>query len=190
MTIGEKIYKHRKANGWSQDYVAEQLEVSRQAVSRWELDESVPELQKIYKLSTLFSVSCDYLLNEQAKESEAVLQESNTEKKKPKHMKKWAFVLSIIFGILILGTLAVLSTVVPSYMESKQEVSREDIGFAYDISTPDWVPEKDIATTRIEVHAFLPFLSTYHLFWLAGIAVFLIIYGVVSLAVMKIKIKA
>lgn len=190
MTIGEKIYKLRKAKGWSQDYVAEQLGVSRQAVSRWELDESAPELQKVYKLSALFSVSCDYLLNAQTEEPMAISPETSTAKKHPKHMKKWAFVLSIVFGVVILGTLAVLSAVVPSYMESKQEVSREDIGFAYDIPTPDWVPEKDVMTTRIEVHAFLPFLSTYHLFWLAGIAVCLIIYGIVSLISMKIKIKA
>lgn len=191
MTIGEKIYKLRKEKGWSQDYVAEQLEVSRQAVSRWELDDSAPELQKVYKLSTLFSVSCDYLLNEQQEApASPVPQEISTAKKHPKYTKIWVSVLSVVLGVMILGTLAVLSTVVPSYMESTQEVSREDIGFAYDISTPDWVPEKDVVTTRIEVHDFLPFLSTYHLFWLAGIAVCLIIYGTASLVVLKIKMKA
>lgn len=189
MTIGEKIYKLRKAKGWSQDYLAEQLEVSRQAVSRWELDDSAPELQKVYKLSALFSVSCDYLLNAQMEEPEAVLQETSTAKKNPKPIKKWGFVLSIVLGVVILGTLAVLSAIVPSYTESRQEISREDIAFAYDIPTPDWVPEQDVVTTRIEVHDFLPFLSTYHLFWLAGIAVCLIIYGSVSLAAIKIKVK-
>lgn len=189
MTIGEKIYKLRKAKGWSQDYLAEQLGVSRQAVSRWELDDSAPELQKVYKLSALFSVSCDYLLNAQMEELEAVLQETSTAKKNPKPIKKWGFVLSIVLGVVILGTLAVLSAIVPSYTESRQEISREDIAFAYDIPTPDWVPEQDVVTTRIEVHDFLPFLSTYHLFWLAGIAVCLIIYGSVSLAAIKIKVK-
>ena len=189
MTIGEKIYKLRKAKGWSQDYLAEQLEVSRQAVSRWELDDSAPELQKVYKLSALFSVSCDYLLNAQMEEPEAVLQETSTAKKHPKHTKIWVSVLSVVLGVMILGTLAVLSAIVPSYTESRQEISREDIAFAYDIPTPDWVPEQDVVTTRIEVHDFLPFLSTYHLFWLAGIAVCLIIYGSVSLAAIKIKVK-
>lgn len=189
MTIGEKIYKLRKAKGWSQDYLAEQLGVSRQAVSRWELDDSAPELQKVYKLSALFSVSCDYLLNAQMEEPEAVLQETSTAKKHPKHTKIWVSVLSVVLGVMILGTLAVLSAIVPSYTESRQEISREDIAFAYDIPTPDWVPEQDVVTTRIEVHDFLPFLSTYHLFWLAGIAVCLIIYGSVSLAAIKIKVK-
>lgn len=190
MTIGEKIYKLRKAKGWSQDYLAEQLGVSRQAVSRWELDDSAPELQKVYKLSTLFSVSCDYLLNEQQEvPTITVPQEISTAKKHPKHTKIWVSVLSIVLGVVILGTLAVLSAIVPSYTESRQEISREDIAFAYDIPAPDWVPEQDVVTTRIEVHDFLPFLSTYHLFWLAGIAVCLIIYGSVSLAAIKIKVK-
>lgn len=191
MTIGEKIYKLRKEKGWSQDYVAEQLEVSRQAVSRWELDDSAPELQKVYKLSTLFSVSCDYLLNEQQEvPTITVPQEISTAKKHPKHTKIWVSVLSVVLGVMILGTLAVLSAVVPSYMESTQDVSREDIAFPDGTPTPDWVPENDVITTQIKVHAFLPFLSTYHLFWLAGIAVCLIIYGTVSLVVLKIKMKA
>lgn len=190
MTIGEKIYKLRKAKGWSQDYLAEQLGVSRQAVSRWELDDSAPELQKVYKLSALFSVSCDYLLNEQQEvPTITVPQEISTAKKHPKYTKIWVSVLSVVLGVMILGTLAVLSAIVPSYTESRQEISREDIAFAYDIPTPDWVPEQDVVTTRIEVHDFLPFLSTYHLFWLAGIAVCLIIYGSVSLAAIKIKVK-
>ena len=120
MTIGEKIYKLRKAKGWSQDYLAEQLEVSRQAVSRWELDDSAPELQKVYKLSALFSVSCDYLLNAQMEEPEAVLQETSTAKKNPKPIKKWGFVLSIVLGVVILGTLAVLSAIVPSYTKTRK----------------------------------------------------------------------
>lgn len=190
MTIGEKIYKLRKAKGWSQDYLAEQLGVSRQAVSRWELDDSAPELQKVYKLSALFSVSCDYLLNAQMEEPEAVLQETSTAKKHPKHTKIWVSVLSVVLGVMILGTLAVLSAIVPSYTESRQEISREDIAFPDGTPTPDWVPENDVITTQIKVHAFLPFLSTYHLFWLAGIAVCLIIYGTVSLVVLKIKMKA
>lgn len=189
MTIGEKLYKLRKAKGWSQDYVAEQLGVSRQAVSRWELDESAPELQKVYKLSALFSVSCDYLLDAQTEEPTAASREPSTAKKSPKHRKEWISVLCVVLGVVILGTLAVLSAVVPSYMESTQEVSREDIAFAYDVSTPDWVPEKEVVTTRIQVHDFLPFLATYHLFWLAGIAVYLIAYGTVSFVVIKIKRK-
>ena len=189
MTLGEKIYTLRKAKGWSQDYVAEQLDVSRQSVSRWELDESVPELQKVYKLSTLFSVSCDALLNEQLETISPVVQEPSTAKRNSKTTKKVFAVLSVLCGVVILGTLAVLSAVVPSYMKSTQTVSRTDIAVPFSDEVPDWEPEHNAVTSRIEVHAFFPFLSTYHLFWLAGIAVFLILYGIVSLVRLRVKQK-
>ena len=62
MTLGEKILELRRRNGMSQDVLAEQLEVSRQAVSKWERDEAVPETDKIIRIAQLFSVSTDYLL--------------------------------------------------------------------------------------------------------------------------------
>ena len=65
MTLGEKIQKLRKSCGLSQLQLAEQLDVSRQSVSKWELNESVPDINKIVRLSELFSVSVDELLKEQ-----------------------------------------------------------------------------------------------------------------------------
>ncbi|MDO5336363.1 MAG: helix-turn-helix transcriptional regulator [Eubacteriales bacterium] len=59
MTLGEKIQKLRKACGLSQLQLAEQLNVSRQSISKWELNESVPDINKIIKLSEVFSVSVD-----------------------------------------------------------------------------------------------------------------------------------
>lgn len=65
MTLGEKIQELRKKQGISQDALAEQLEVSRQAVSKWERDEAVPETDKIIRLARLFGVTTDYLLTEE-----------------------------------------------------------------------------------------------------------------------------
>ena len=62
MTLGEKIQELRRKNAMSQDVLAEKLEVSRQAVSKWERDEAIPETDKIVRLAQLFSVSTDYLL--------------------------------------------------------------------------------------------------------------------------------
>lgn len=62
MTLGEKILELRRANAISQDVLAERLDVSRQAVSKWERDEAVPETDKIVKLAQVFGVSTDYLL--------------------------------------------------------------------------------------------------------------------------------
>ena len=66
MILADKITEERKRLGLSQEELAEKLSVSRQAVSKWESAQSVPELQKIVMLSELFSVSTDYLLKEEA----------------------------------------------------------------------------------------------------------------------------
>lgn len=65
MILADKIIKHRKQNGWSQEELAEQLGVSRQAVSKWESAQSIPDLDKILKLSSLFGVTTDYLLKDE-----------------------------------------------------------------------------------------------------------------------------
>lgn len=65
MTFGEKIQKLRKEAGLSQEELACQLGVSRQAVSKWERDSGYPETEKIIHMSRLFNVTLDYLLNEE-----------------------------------------------------------------------------------------------------------------------------
>lgn len=66
MTLGQKLQKGRKESGLSQEELAEQLGVSRQAVSRWENDNGYPEMEKMIRLSQIYHVSLDYLAgNEQ-----------------------------------------------------------------------------------------------------------------------------
>ncbi|WP_461614994.1 helix-turn-helix domain-containing protein [Clostridium sp. Marseille-QA1073] len=62
MTLGEKIQQLRKTKNLSQEQLAEKLNVSRQAVSKWEIGESLPDINKIIQLSKIFQVSTDYLL--------------------------------------------------------------------------------------------------------------------------------
>ena len=64
MTLGEKIYRLRIEKGLSQEAFGEMLNVSRQSVSKWETDQSLPELDKIVAISEVFGVSTDYLLKE------------------------------------------------------------------------------------------------------------------------------
>lgn len=64
MILAEKIMSLRKQNGWSQEELAEKLDVTRQSVSKWESATSIPDLEKIIKLSQVFSVSTDYLLKD------------------------------------------------------------------------------------------------------------------------------
>ncbi|MBQ9773097.1 MAG: helix-turn-helix transcriptional regulator [Clostridia bacterium] len=66
--LADKIILERKKKSWSQEELAERLEVSRQSVSKWEGGLSVPELDKIIAMSALFGVSTDYLLKEEVNE--------------------------------------------------------------------------------------------------------------------------
>lgn len=67
MTLGEKIQALRTDAGLSQEDLAERLGVSRQAVSKWELDKTVPDVKYIVALSELFSVTTDFLLKDDSK---------------------------------------------------------------------------------------------------------------------------
>lgn len=64
MTIYEKLVKLRKSKGWSQEDLAEKLNVSRQAISRWENGTALPDAENLRQLSLLFGVTADYLLND------------------------------------------------------------------------------------------------------------------------------
>ena len=66
MTFGEKLQVLRQRAGMSQDALAERLDVSRQAVSRWERDETMPETDKVVALADIFGVTTDYLLRPEA----------------------------------------------------------------------------------------------------------------------------
>lgn len=65
MKISEKIVHLRKLNGLSQEELAEKLEVSRQALSRWEMGTAKPDANNILQLSMLFGVTTDYLLHDE-----------------------------------------------------------------------------------------------------------------------------
>ena len=81
MILGDKIIKLRKKNGWSQEELAEKMQVSRQAVSKWEGAQSIPDLEKILMLGNLFGVTTDYLLKDEM-EDEEFTDENNTSVKR------------------------------------------------------------------------------------------------------------
>ena len=70
MIFADKIIKLRKKNGWSQEELANKLGVSRQAVSKWEAAQTVPDLNRILSLASLFSVTTDYLLKDEIENEE------------------------------------------------------------------------------------------------------------------------
>ncbi|MFC4710867.1 helix-turn-helix domain-containing protein [Enterococcus eurekensis] len=67
--LGDKIITLRKKAGWTQEDFANQLNVSRQSVSKWESGQSIPDVDKIIQMSEIFGVSIDYLLKGEATET-------------------------------------------------------------------------------------------------------------------------
>lgn len=80
MELAEKIAALRKQKGWSQEELAERMQVTRQSVSKWESGQSVPDLDKVLQLSELFAVSTDFLLKPSIDtvKADAYTQETNT----------------------------------------------------------------------------------------------------------------
>lgn len=72
MIFADKLILLRKKAGWSQEELAEQMNVTRQSVSKWEGAQSVPDLEKMIRLSKLFEVSTDYLLKDEIEEAEHI----------------------------------------------------------------------------------------------------------------------
>ena len=66
MTFGEKLKAIRKEKGYSQEEMAGLLDVSRQAVSKWESDRGIPEIDKLLRISNMFGVTLDYLLKSES----------------------------------------------------------------------------------------------------------------------------
>lgn len=65
MILADKIIDLRKKQGWSQEELAEKLDVSRQTISKWESAGSVPDMKRVIDLANLFGVSTDYLLRDE-----------------------------------------------------------------------------------------------------------------------------
>lgn len=68
MILSEKILTLRKKNGWSQEELAEKLNVTRQSVSKWEIAASIPDIGKILELAQIFGVTTDFLLKDDIEE--------------------------------------------------------------------------------------------------------------------------
>lgn len=88
MILAEKIINLRKKNGWSQEELAEKLGVTRQSISKYEGVQSIPDLDKILKLSEIFGVTTDYLIKDELEEEEyapSQMQENESESDRSVH---------------------------------------------------------------------------------------------------------
>lgn len=75
MIFADKLIQLRKKAGWSQEELAEQMDVTRQSVSKWEGAQAIPDIEKMLRLSRLFGVSMDYLVKDEIESDEGIVPE-------------------------------------------------------------------------------------------------------------------
>ena len=107
MKFSEKLIMLRKNKKWSQEDLGNELGVARQTVSKWELGETTPEMDKLLKMSEIFEITLDELMKEEDTniESENINNISNS---KAKFIKYLGVFLIIVLTIIIIKTIIVL----------------------------------------------------------------------------------
>ena len=105
MKLAEKLFELRKEKGWSQEKLAEQINVSRQSISKWESGQVLPEIEKIIELSKIFQVTTDYLLLDENSEkgSTAVTLEEDKDNyyKEVKSYGLWQVIYIFVLALAI-----------------------------------------------------------------------------------------
>ena len=144
MTLGEKLQLLRRSRGLSQEQLAAELDVSRQAVSKWECGDSTPDLDKLRAICTYFGVTTDYLIWENEEDapvgaSSASSDAAEPASAEPEHSEKretiraavrrngyWAgYIAAIIGGAMLLRTLIGLITVLSLMSAADGEIPEE-----------------------------------------------------------------
>ena len=105
MSFGENLINLRKQKGWSQDDLADNLNLSRQAISKWENDTSKPDIDNIKKISKIFSITIDDLLNNDVVKDKAV---TLNVKKEEKMERVINIVKCMIIAVIILYIINVI----------------------------------------------------------------------------------
>lgn len=103
MKLEEKLVSLRKANGLSQIELAEKMNVSRQAVSRWEVGASVPSIENLKFLSELYGVSIDWLINEETEEAEKKPQNTGHQLNKRRKITIWLWIILTLITLIVFG---------------------------------------------------------------------------------------
>ena len=112
MTFGERLLEYRTHEGLSQEKLAEKVGVTRQTVSKWETNQSVPDFDKIIPLCEALGISTEELIKGKKEEKNAELEEIKQEKERlkkeyvQKRNKKKAIVLSVSIFLYCIATFA------------------------------------------------------------------------------------
>ncbi|MDR0898354.1 MAG: helix-turn-helix domain-containing protein [Oscillospiraceae bacterium] len=165
MTFGEKLQSLRKQKGLSQEQLAAQMTVSRQAVSKWELGESMPDTENIIQLSRLFAVTTDYLLHEEYADAEPIPAATPA----PPTSRRIAAFVCLAVGFLGLFTLLLCASLIPASKTVKVPagLTREPVSLSGEVA-PSGIDQSGMTMyTGMTVRGYLwAFLETYHLMWL------------------------
>lgn len=108
MSFENNLIKLRKQKGWSQDELAENLDLSRQAISKWENGTSKPDIDNIKRISKVFDVGIDELLSNDITDNHALSLDFDSNKKKKKSDKGILLVKCIIFALVIIYVISVI----------------------------------------------------------------------------------
>ena len=121
MALAEKLYELRKKSNLSQEQLAEQLGVSRQAISKWESGQATPESDKLVTISNYFQVSLDYLMKEERAHSKTNAVETASEKSG--NERKTLGLIACIGGVVCLILWGLISMLAPSTSDNLAESS-------------------------------------------------------------------
>ena len=123
--LSEKLYKLRKNSGLSQEQLAEKLNVSRQAISKWESGTAVPESEKLVTISNYFGVSVDYLLKD---EEEKLIGTDSSVEEKPKMIAGIIICIAGIISMIIWGLLSIFSPEASNQMSESSMITIDGNG--------------------------------------------------------------
>lgn len=142
MALGEILISLRKAKGLSQGQLAEELHLTRQTISKWELNQSTPDIAYLLQLSDFFGVSADYLIRgEESKDIHNLSHtgfESSGTGSRNMNVYKWCFLLGAIFiGVSLIGMIAlVICSVLPPWAAIVNSMYFEGLlGFLFGTNT-------------------------------------------------------
>lgn len=111
MAFGDKLQFLRKTKGISQEQLASQLKISRQAISKWENNSSIPDVENIVKLSNIFEVSTDYLLKSEVEISKLDMKNNSNQRKLKISSLGSIFIILGFIGVFIMGILSAIRPV-------------------------------------------------------------------------------
>ena len=133
MTMGEKLAKLRREHNLTQEQFAELLMVSRQSVSKWELNTTYPDTEKLIRISKLFDCSLDYLLKDEIEQMDINVVQANEE---ARYIKLRAGVLTYLSFPPIFGWIVGVYSLKfqKENMKSKTQIGLTIVGILFSLT--------------------------------------------------------